>query len=290
MAATCTQQQLTHRRLLGLVLWLSVSGSDSRWTRTRASVTDIFWLSDLQIMQRNYFCRCFELKSECLSDIMEPSKHRFHYTMLTAVKMMDGWENWCTNDKKKSLKSALNAPVSSDNSASAQKEEREWGNQQKKEGLFFKKRVGGLFGGSQPMSAGGRGAKLSDQTIKYLMTLISSPHREKWKGAFQGLNWSWTFPSHSSYLLSDGSDGLVALQLRSRLLHLRDHQVGGGEELVCGHHQPGRAAAHHHLLSWVSRFSVCMIWGGYVVLRVVLFGNKKSRCSESDSLPRLLLH
>lgn len=58
-----------------------------------------------------------------------------------------------------------------------------------------------------------------------------------------------------------GSDGLVALGLRYWLLHVRDHQVGGGEELVCGHHQPDRAAAHHHVLCWVSRVCVCMFLG-----------------------------
>ena len=67
------------------------------------------------------------------------------------------------------------------------------------------------------------------------------------------------------------SDGLVALGLPDRLLHLRDHQVGGGEELVCGHHQPGGAAAHHHLLCWVSPFWVCMVFGVGFFIYVFIF-------------------
>lgn len=37
-----------------------------------------------------------------------------------------------------------------------------------------------------------------------------------------------------------------------RLLHLRDHQVGGGEELDHRDHQSHRAAPYHHLLHRVS--------------------------------------
>lgn len=57
-----------------------------------------------------------------------------------------------------------------------------------------------------------------------------------------------------------GSDGLFHLGHRHWLLYVRDHQVGCGEELVCGHHQPDCTAAHHHVLCWVSS-CVCMILG-----------------------------
>lgn len=45
---------------------------------------------------------------------------------------------------------------------------------------------------------------------------------------------------------------LLGLGLRHRLLHLRDHQVCGGEELVGGYHQPDCTAAHHRILCGVS--------------------------------------
>lgn len=67
-----------------------------------------------------------------------------------------------------------------------------------------------------------------------------------------------------------GSDGLLPMGLPHWLLHLRDHQVGGGEELVCGHHQPDRTAAHHHVLRWVSLY-VCMILGWFGFFFLFLF-------------------
>ena len=51
---------------------------------------------------------------------------------------------------------------------------------------------------------------------------------------------------------STSSHVLHGVGLGHWLLHLRDHQVCGGEELVCGDHQPGRAAAHHHVFCRVN--------------------------------------
>uniref|UniRef100_A0A8C7FBE9 P2X purinoceptor n=1 Tax=Oncorhynchus kisutch TaxID=8019 RepID=A0A8C7FBE9_ONCKI len=44
------------------------------------------------------------------------------------------------------------------------------------------------------------------------------------------------------------SQDVFAMGLYYGLLHLRDNQVCGGEELVCWNHQPRRTTAHHHLL------------------------------------------
>ena len=49
--------------------------------------------------------------------------------------------------------------------------------------------------------------------------------------------------------------GSYGVGLRHWLLHLWDHQVCGGQELVCGHRQPDRAAVHHHIFC---RVSVCV--------------------------------
>lgn len=52
--------------------------------------------------------------------------------------------------------------------------------------------------------------------------------------------------------------GRPGVRLRHQLLHLRDHQVCGGQELVRGHHQQDRTAAHHCIFCWVSTVCVCV--------------------------------
>lgn len=66
------------------------------------------------------------------------------------------------------------------------------------------------------------------------------------------------------WLALTSSHGLLGVGLYHWLLHLRDHQVCGGEKLVCGHHQPGRAAAHHHILCWVSDLCLTFIFACFV--------------------------
>lgn len=100
------------------------------------------------------------------------------------------------------------------------------------------------------------------------MTQITGCHREERKWAFQGHplqsepepDFPLILKILALWCTLTGSDGLVPPGLPHGLLHLRDHQVGGGEELVRGHHQPDRTAAHHHVLCWVS-LCVCMILG-----------------------------
>lgn len=58
----------------------------------------------------------------------------------------------------------------------------------------------------------------------------------------------------SLWLALTSSHELLCVGLRHWLLHLRDHQVCGGEELVCGHHQPDCTATHHRIFCRVCAF------------------------------------
>lgn len=69
-----------------------------------------------------------------------------------------------------------------------------------------------------------------------------------------------TRPVVAPCLALTSSHGLLGVGLHHRLLHLRDHQIRGGQELVCGHHQPDRTAAHHYVLCWVSDVCLHVLW------------------------------
>lgn len=207
---------------------------------------------------------------------------------------------------------AWDAPVSSDISASADKAGTEmpfWCplfffvveefNRKEREGHFQRKEWEVCFGGSQPMSAGG-GAE--EPTIRPDHQIFNDTDQQSPQ---RGVEVDFSRPPQQTELVLDSpltlivfapwhtltaSDGLVPLGLHDWLLHVWDHQVSGGEELVCGHHQPDRAAAHHHLLCWVSRFCVCMVLGGFFMwFWFLLFVEMKSSGSESDSLS-LIFH
>lgn len=146
-------------------------------------------------------------------------------------------------------------------------------NRKEREGHFQRKEWEVCFGGSQPMSAGG---EAEEPTIRPDHQIFNDTDQQSPQ---RGVEVDFSRPPQQTELVLDSpltlvvfapwhtltaSDGLVPLGLRDWLLHVWDHQVGGGEELVCGHHQPDRAAAHHHLLCWVSRFCICMVLGFFL--------------------------
>lgn len=72
-----------------------------------------------------------------------------------------------------------------------------------------------------------------------------------------------------NFSLLTSSHGFLRVGPRHQFLHLWDHQVRVGQELVRGHHQSSRTAAHHFIFLRVSGRFGCF-WGMLIDQSVVL--------------------
>lgn len=122
--------------------------------------------------------------------------------------------------------------------------------------------------------AGGRSPLRGTRTsVKIETTFLSSEsgvsqvYLPTWRRHLLRLDRSFSFRSRRTpialRLALTSSHGLLGVGLHHRLLHLRDDKVCGGQELVSGHHQPDRTAAHHRVFCRVSGscLNVCMSCG-----------------------------